>query len=151
MFIPSDLEISLDPRDVPRDISRASGNILVVEDVQPNTSPLSCSETFCHSGKVFTQYICLLLNQSVFEGEILQYISIYSGPSDPCLSAFCTWLFCYETEECLFRTLVLAAKRENIICSYMSSLNYDTFSRLLIWGPRSTMFVCFPKQDLFPP
>ena len=32
LYIPSDLEISLGPRDVPRDISRASGNLLVVGD-----------------------------------------------------------------------------------------------------------------------
>ena len=37
LYIPSDLEISLGPRDVPR----ASGNLLVVGDVQPNTSLLS--------------------------------------------------------------------------------------------------------------
>ena len=41
LYIPSNLKISLGPRDVPRDISRASGNLLVVGDVQPNTSLLS--------------------------------------------------------------------------------------------------------------
>ena len=37
LYIPSDLEISLGPQDVPR----ASGNLSVVGDVQPNTSLLS--------------------------------------------------------------------------------------------------------------
>ena len=36
--IPSALEISLDPRDFPREISRVSGNLLGVGDGFPNTS-----------------------------------------------------------------------------------------------------------------
>ena len=36
--IPSALEISLDPRDFPQEISRVSGNLLAVADGFPNTS-----------------------------------------------------------------------------------------------------------------
>ena len=37
LYIPDDREISQGPRDVPRDISRAEGNLEVGGDVQPNT------------------------------------------------------------------------------------------------------------------
>ena len=40
LYIPDDREISQGPRDVPRDISRAEGNLEVGGDVQPNTSRL---------------------------------------------------------------------------------------------------------------
>ena len=41
LYIPSDLEVFLGPRDFPQEISGASENLLVVGDVQPNTSLLS--------------------------------------------------------------------------------------------------------------
>ena len=38
LYIPDNQEISRGPRDVPRDILRAKGNLEVGGDVQPNTS-----------------------------------------------------------------------------------------------------------------
>ena len=61
LHIPSDLEISIGPQDVPR----ASGNLLVVGDVQPNTSPLSAVYVYNTSRLEAVYGHSLIVNPSV--------------------------------------------------------------------------------------
>ena len=60
---PSALEMSLGLR--PRDISRASGNLLVVGDVQPNTSLLSAVCVYNASGLEAVYGHSLIINPSL--------------------------------------------------------------------------------------